>query len=238
MRGVIATVLALVSVSACVAKDTPISVKVGKLCVIRADSRVSFLPASPPTWEMSIHDGGQTCVLSTEKPQTVVLFGIHGSVEGAPPEIDRWIVTIGDGDAPAPGPDDPVDPVDPVDPIDSLVPDKWSMGKFAFAEAAKVKDKAGAENAYRIWGGAYKKMLAIDQSLPSAQQDEIHDSIWRTEVQATSNKYLSAKWSTWRNAMQERFQKSENEGKFPTVRDTADAMLEVSTALRILARGK
>lgn len=239
MRALLSIAVALLVAVPVIAKDVPLSVKVGKLCVIRAESRVSFLPASPPTWEMSIHDGGQTCVLSTEKPETVVLFGIHGSADGAPPEIDRWIITIGDGDAPAPDPDNPVDPVDPIDPnVDSLVPDKWEMGKFAYASALKLKDKKGAENLYRIWGNAAKSMAAIDPSVSATERYDRHDAIWQKEVSDLADKYASKAWMPWREAMQTRIQAAENNGKFPLPKDTAAMMTEVATALRIIARGK
>lgn len=191
--------------------------KVGQLCILTTSEAVTWLPIHPTTWQTSTHDGGRTCVVATSSTGQVVVLAIHGSEAGKPPNVERFIITIGGG-KPDPGPTPPPTPPD--------IPNAMGVGKVAYAEAVKVGDVEGCKQLATIWNGAAKWLEAKDGT-----EAEIQTAIEWLEKQ--HNERLSAAWEPWRTAMSEAFDKA---WKDWTAADWVKAYREVVAALQVVTR--
>ncbi len=196
---------------------------VGSLCVIEEKVPVTFVVASPARWKLW-QPTDTAAAIETSAPGEVVVHGYYAAEAGQRPRIGQWIITIGQGGpepGPGPGPTPPVPP--------SPIPNAIGVGQLAYDQAKAVNEPETALVMWRIWGWATEAMKTADTY--DAQQ-----AVFRDKIQAMCDQACSAKWDTFRDALEARFAELQK-ARVIKPGDKATliaAMAEVTAALKIL----
>lgn len=134
-----------------------------------------------------------------------------------PHVVQKYLIEITQGDAPGPGPGP------------TPIPNKLGVGKIAYDQAKAINEPEVAVQLYRIWGWA---AIAMKEATTYEAQQEV----FKAKVHDLSNQCCSAKWDTFRNALQVRFNELQDAGviKPGDVPSLVAAMEEVAAALKVL----
>lgn len=180
---------------------------------------------------VQVERDGKRCYLHLEKTGNFKLAALSKTSVGD--VLAYYTITVQEGDSPGPTPDP-----DPPIPVPDEITNTLGLGKPAYDDAKATGDKLTAESLYRIWGNAAIKMGKIDANMEYNARADAMDAVWKNDIHDMSEKYASAKWTSWRSTRQAAIQSLENAGQLDGPAKHAAAMKEVCMALRVYARSK
>lgn len=176
--------------------------RIGEPGILLSDEPVTWFATWPTDIEISVHDGGKTCFIPTHKKQTVVIAAFHsipaGITEPYLPEVDRWVVSVSDGDKPDidDNEDDEKDEDEEQDVTPPVISNTYKVGKVAYDAAVANGDKRTAAKLAVVWREAAKRLVAT-----KGTEVDIQNTIMWTDAELKRVVPDETKWRDWGKAV-------------------------------------